>query len=62
MKKPKPINQKDVEKDVNKLLSFLDNIDNLDIEKTDFDKLEKDIKLFKEDIETKYKDYLDDQE
>ena len=62
MKKPKPINQKDVEKDVNKLLSFLDNIDNLDIEKTNFDKLEKDIKLFKEDIETKYKDYLDDQE
>ena len=58
----KPINQKDVEKDVDKLLSFLDNIDNLDIEKTDFDKLEKDIKLFKEDIETKYKDYLDDQE
>ena len=58
----KPINQKDVEKDVNKLLSFLDNIDNLDIEKTDFNKLEKDIKLFKEDIEIKYKDYLDDQE
>jgi len=58
----KPINQKDVEKDVDKLLSFLDNIDNLDIEKTDFDKLEKDIKLFKEDIETKYKDHLDDQE
>ena len=58
----KPINQKDLEKDVNKLLSFLDSIDNLDIENTDFDKLEKDIKLFKEDIETKYKDHLDDQE
>ena len=58
----KPINQKDVEKDVNKLLSFLNNIDDLDIENTDFNKLEKDIKLFKEDIETKYKDYLDDQE
>ena len=58
----KPINQKDVEKDVNKLLSFLNNIDDLDIENTDFNKLEKDIKLFKEDIEIKYKDYLDDQE
>ena len=58
----KPINQKDIEKDVDKLLSFLDNIDNLDIENTDFDKLEKDIKLFKEDIEIKYKDHLDDQE
>lgn len=58
----KPINQKDVEKDINKLLLFLDNIDDLDIENTNFDKLEKDIKLFKKDIETKYKDYLDDQE
>ena len=58
----KPINQKDVEKDVNKLLSFLNNIDDLDIENTDFNKLEKDIETFKEDIETKYKDYLDDQE
>ena len=62
MKKLKPINQKDVEKDVNKLLSFLNNIDDLDIENTDFNKLEKDIKLFKEDIEIKYKDHLDDQE
>ena len=58
----KPINQKDVENDINKLLSFLDNIDNLDIENTDFNKLEKDVKLFKKDIETKYKDHLDDQE
>ena len=58
----KPINQKDVEKDVDKLMSFLNNIDDLDIENTDFNKLEKDIKLFKEDIETKYKDHLDDQE
>ena len=56
----KPINQKDIEKDVDKLLSFLDNIDSLDIENTDFDKLEKDIKLFKKDIEIKYKDHLDD--
>ena len=56
----KPINQKDVENDINKLLSFLDNIDSLNIEDTDFDKLEKDVKLFKEDLEEKYKDYLDD--
>ena len=58
----KPINQKDVENDINKLLSFLDNIDSLNIEDTDFDKLEKDVKLFKKDIETKYKNHLDDQE
>ena len=52
----------DIENDVNKLLSFLDSIDSLDIENTDFNKLEKDVKTFKEDIETKYKDHLDDQE
>ena len=69
MKKPKPkkskkpeINQKDLENDVNKLLDFINNIDNLDMENTDFDKLEKDVLLFKEDIETKYKDHLDDAE
>ena len=58
----KPINQKDLEKDVNRLMSFLNNMDNIDIENTDIDKLEKDIKTFQEEIETKYKDYLDDQE
>ena len=60
--KKSEINPDDVEKDINKLLSFLDNIDNLDVENTDFNKLEKDVKLFKKDIETKYKDHLDDQE
>ena len=59
--KKSEINPDDVEKDINKLLSFLENIDNLDIENTDFNKLEKDVKLFKKDIETKYKDHLDDQ-
>jgi len=57
----KPINQKDLEKDVNRLMSFLNNMDDIDIENTDIDKLEKDIKLFQKEIETKYKDYLDDQ-
>ena len=58
MKKPE-INSKDLEKDINKLLSFLNNIDSLDIENMDIDKLEKDVNLFKEDVETKYKDHLD---
>ena len=60
MKKPE-INPKDLEKDINKLLSFLNNIDSLDIENMDIDKLEKDVNLFKEDVETKYKDHLDDE-
>jgi len=58
----KPIDQKDIEKDVNRLMSFLNNMDSINIENVDMDKLEKDIETFKEDIETKYKDYLDDQE
>ena len=57
----KPIDQKDIEKDVNRLMSFLNNMDSINIENVDMDKLEKDIETFKEDIETKYKDYLDDQ-
>ena len=43
----KPINQKDIEKDVNRLMSFLNNMDNIDIENVDMDKLEKDIEIFK---------------
>ena len=39
--KKSEINEKDLEKDINKLLSFLNDIDNLDIENTDLDKLEK---------------------
>jgi len=30
----KPINQKDLEKDVNRLMSFLNNMDDIDIENT----------------------------
>ena len=58
--KKSEINPDDVEKEINKLLLFLENIDNLNIENTDFNKLEKDVKLFKKDIETKYKDHLGD--
>ena len=36
----KPIDQKDIEKDVNRLMSFLNNMDSIDIENVDMDKLE----------------------
>ena len=39
----------------------MNNMNNIDIENMNFDKLEKEIETFKKDIETKYKDYLDDQ-
>ena len=49
----KPIDQKDIEKDVNRLISFLNKKDSIDIENDEMDKLEKDIETFKEDIERK---------
>ena len=47
----------DITKIYEKLQEKLENID----ENTDLDKLEKNVKMFKKDIETKYKDHLDDE-
>ena len=66
----KPIDQKDIEKDVNrlmkdmnKILSFVDNLENLDIKNLDqIDKLKEQAESFDKILKTKYKDYLDDQE
>ena len=50
MKKPE-INQNELEEDVNKLLSFLNDIDNLDIENTDLNKLVKELKKMQKDLD-----------
>ena len=47
----KPINQKDVEKDVNRLMSFLNNMDDIDIENTDLSKLVKELKKIQKDLD-----------
>ena len=62
MKKPQ-INPEDLEKDMSKLFSFLENLDNLDLEdESQLEKLQEEADNFEKLIKTKYKDYLDDQE
>jgi glutamyl-tRNA reductase len=62
MKKPQ-INPEDLEKDMSKLFSFLQNLDNLDLEdESQLEKLQEEADNFEKLIKTKYKDYLDDQE
>ena len=59
----KPINPEELENDMNKILLFVDNLENLDIESLDqIDKLKEQAESFDKILKTKYKDYLDDQE
>tara|TARA_R110002050_G_scaffold11378_1_gene38450 strand:+ start:175 stop:360 length:186 start_codon:yes stop_codon:yes gene_type:complete len=59
----KPINPEELENDMNKILSFVDNLENLDIKNLDqIDKLKEQAESFDKILKTKYKDYLDDQE
>ena len=58
----KPINPKELENDMNKILSFINNLENLNIENEDqIDKLKEQAESFDQILKTKYKDYLDDQ-
>ena len=59
----KPINPEDIRKRYEKILSFVDNLEDLDIENLDqIDKLKEQAESFDKILKTKYKDYLDDQE
>ena len=59
----KPVNPEELENDMNKILSLINNLENLDIESLDqIDKLKEQAELFNKKLKTKYKDYLDDQE
>ena len=59
----KPINPKELENDMNKILSFINNLENLNIENEDqIDKLKEQAESLDQILKTKYKDYLDDQE
>ena len=58
----KPVNPEELENDMNKVLSFVNNLENLDIEDLDqIDKLKEQAESFDKILKTKYKDYLDDQ-
>ena len=59
----KPINPEELENDRNKILSFIGNLENLDIEDSNhIDKLQNQAEEFEKIFKTKYKDYLDDKE
>jgi len=59
----KPINPEELENDMSKILSFISNLENMDIENLDqIDKLKEQAESFDQILKTKYKDYLDDQE
>ena len=59
----KPIKSKELENDMNEILSFINNLENLDIKDINqIDKLKNQAESFDKKLKTKYKDYLDDQE
>ena len=69
MKKSK-INPEELIKDADKLLNFVNNLDNLNLETVDIKKLEEEINSIEKNIREKYKnvlpenpkDYLDSEE
>ena len=57
----KPIDPKELENDMDKILSFINNLENLDIESIDqIDKLKDQAESFDKILKEKYKDHLDD--
>ena len=59
----KPIDPKELENDMNQILSFINNLENLDIESIDqIDKLKDQAESFDKILKEKYKDHLGDQE
>ena len=57
----KPVNPEELENDMNKILSFINNLENLDIKDLDqINKLKEQAELFDKKLKTKYKNYLDD--
>ena len=59
----KSVKPEELENDMNKVLSFINSLENLDIENIDqIDKLKEQAESFDQILKTKYKDYLDDQD
>ena len=57
----KPIKSKELENDMNEILSFINNLENLDIKDLDqINKLKEQAELFDKKLKTKYKNHLDD--
>ena len=59
----KKFDPKELENDMDKILSFINNLENLDIESIDqIDKLKDQAESFDKILKEKYKDHLGDQE
>tara|TARA_R110000796_G_scaffold245076_1_gene368917 strand:- start:544 stop:750 length:207 start_codon:yes stop_codon:yes gene_type:complete len=59
MKKSKnKINEEVLLEDIDKILDYVNNLSNLDIENTDLDKMDDEIKGLDKNIRKKYKEYL----
>ena len=52
------INEEDFLKDIDKIMNYANNLNNLDIENTDLDEFEKKIDSLSKDFNKKYKDFL----
>jgi len=52
------INEEDFLKDIDKIMNYANNLNNLDIENTDLDEFEKEIDSLSKDFNKKYKDFL----
>ena len=50
--------EKDIVEDIDKILSYVNNLDNLDIESTNLNDLEKEINSLDDEFKEKYKEYL----
>ena len=50
--------EKDIVEDIDKILSYVDSLDNLNIENTNLDDLEKEINSLDDEFKEKYKEYL----
>jgi len=56
--KKSEVNKEELINDTNKILEFMDKLDDMDIENMDVTKLEKDIQIFEKELNRKYKDLL----
>ena len=56
--KKSEINKEELINDTNKILEFMDKLDDMDIENMDVAKLEKDVQIFEKELNRKYKDLL----
>jgi len=58
MRKKNKINEKELLEDIDKIMDYANNLNNLDIENTDLDEFEKEIDSLGNEFNKKYKEYL----